>query len=68
MSDQPGALTPDATLALLLDILTKAAAAHGIHEATDLGGQRDEDWPTWYAAHMAATLASSGYVISGPTP
>jgi catechol 2,3-dioxygenase-like lactoylglutathione lyase family enzyme len=33
--------------------LIRAATAHGEHEARN-GGQYDEQWPTWYAAHMVA--------------
>ncbi|BAL87533.1 hypothetical protein AMIS_23130 [Actinoplanes missouriensis 431] len=33
--------------------LRDAAAAHGKHEAEDLGGKVDENWPAWYAAYMA---------------
>jgi catechol 2,3-dioxygenase-like lactoylglutathione lyase family enzyme len=33
--------------------LIRAATAHGEHEARN-GGQRDEQWPTWYAAYMVA--------------
>ena len=36
--------------------LTRAATAHGEHEKRH-GGQRDADWPAWYAAYMAAELA-----------
>jgi catechol 2,3-dioxygenase-like lactoylglutathione lyase family enzyme len=36
--------------------LTRAATAHGEHEKRH-GGQRDENWPAWYAAYMAAELA-----------
>ncbi len=31
--------------------MRRAAAAHGEHEA-GMGGQRDENWPEWYAAYM----------------
>ncbi|MEV4313020.1 hypothetical protein [Actinocrispum sp. NPDC049592] len=48
---------------ILLDALKKAAAAHGKYEADELGGVYDEDWPQWYAQHMARTLAESGYLI-----
>jgi len=37
----------------LASALRRAAAAHGEHEART-GGQRDENWPDWYAAYMAA--------------
>jgi catechol 2,3-dioxygenase-like lactoylglutathione lyase family enzyme len=36
--------------------LIRAATAHGEHEARN-GGVRDEEWPTWYAAYMAAAQA-----------
>lgn len=45
---------------VVLDALERAAAAHGVHEAEELGGVYDEEWPSWYAAHMAATLAEHG--------
>ncbi len=37
----------------LASALRRAATAHGEHEART-GGQRDENWPDWYAAYMAA--------------
>jgi hypothetical protein len=52
---------------ILLDLLTRAAAAHGIHETEELGGVFDEEWPDWYADHMVKTLADAGYEIS-PRP
>jgi catechol 2,3-dioxygenase-like lactoylglutathione lyase family enzyme len=33
--------------------LRRAARAHGEHEART-GGQRDENWPDWYAAYLVA--------------
>ena len=48
---------------ILLDALKRAAAAHGIHEAKELGGVYDKDWPEWYAAHMTRTLADAGYEL-----
>jgi hypothetical protein len=33
--------------------LIRAATAHGEHEKRN-GGKRDENWPAWYAAYMAA--------------
>jgi catechol 2,3-dioxygenase-like lactoylglutathione lyase family enzyme len=33
--------------------LRRAEAAHGQHEKR-MGGQRDENWPDWYAAYMVA--------------
>lgn len=61
MSEAP--LPEDTTTEVLLDALKRAAAAHGIHEAKDLGGVYDEDWPQWYAAHMTRTLADTGYEL-----
>jgi len=37
----------------LASALRRAASAHGQHEART-GGQRDEDWPDWYAAYIVA--------------
>jgi hypothetical protein len=33
--------------------LKRAGAAHGEHEKRN-GGQRDENWPAWYAEYMLA--------------
>lgn len=52
------------TTAIILDALKKAAAAHGVHEAEELGGVYDEAWPQWYAAHMVRTLADGGFRLS----
>ncbi|KQX07748.1 MULTISPECIES: hypothetical protein [unclassified Leifsonia] len=68
MNDTSTPLTPEATLALVLDILNEAAEAHGVHEATVLGGVHDVEWPQWYADHMVANLEAHGYQIVGPTP
>jgi hypothetical protein len=56
-------MTPTTT-DILLDLLKGAAAAHGIHEKEDLGGVFDEQWPEWYAAHMAEALTREGYTIT----
>jgi catechol 2,3-dioxygenase-like lactoylglutathione lyase family enzyme len=37
----------------LVSALIRTATAHGEHEKR-MGGQRDEKWPVWYAAYMAA--------------
>jgi catechol 2,3-dioxygenase-like lactoylglutathione lyase family enzyme len=37
----------------LASALRRAEAAHGEHEKRN-GGQRDENWPEWYARYMAA--------------
>ena len=36
--------------------LKRAAAAHGEHQKRN-GGQRDENWPAWYAEYMVAEQA-----------
>ncbi|WP_433534167.1 VOC family protein [Micromonospora sp. CA-249363] len=36
----------------LADALRRAAAAHGAHE--ERTGQRDENWPDWYATYLVA--------------
>jgi hypothetical protein len=52
------------TTETVLDALQRAAAAHGIHEEQELGGVYDEEWPQWYAAHMAQTLADAGHPVA----
>jgi catechol 2,3-dioxygenase-like lactoylglutathione lyase family enzyme len=37
----------------LANAMRRASAAHGEHEKRN-GGQRDENWPDWYAAYMVA--------------
>jgi len=41
-----------ASAADLAGALRRAEAAHGEHEQRT--GERDENWPDWYAAYMAA--------------
>jgi predicted enzyme related to lactoylglutathione lyase len=51
----PGRVAGDATYASSNDLaqaLRRAEAAHGEHEKRT--GQRDTDWPSWYAAYMLA--------------
>lgn len=45
--------TSFASAADLAAAFRRAEAAHGEHEARN-GGQRDENWPEWYAAYMVA--------------
>ncbi|WP_353073444.1 VOC family protein [Tunturiibacter gelidoferens] len=50
----PGRVTGDTTYASANDLasaLRRAGAAHGEHEKRT-GGQRDENWPDWYAEYM----------------
>jgi catechol 2,3-dioxygenase-like lactoylglutathione lyase family enzyme len=42
----------------LASALRRAEAAHGQHEKR-MGGQRDENWPDWYAAYMVAEQAGT---------
>src|SRR6476660_6695227 len=43
----------------LASAFRRAEAAHGEHEKNVLGGQRDENWPEWYAASMVAEQAGT---------
>ena len=56
------ATTEPSSSELILDLLERAADAHGVHEK-DIG-KPDPDWPRWYAAHMARALHEGGYEIS----
>jgi catechol 2,3-dioxygenase-like lactoylglutathione lyase family enzyme len=49
------ATTTFASVNDLASALRRAEAAHGQHEKRT--GQRDENWPDWYAAYMAAEQA-----------
>ena len=54
----PGRVAGDTTYASVGDLsqaLRRAEAAHGQHEKRT--GQRDADWPTWYAEYMIAEQA-----------
>jgi catechol 2,3-dioxygenase-like lactoylglutathione lyase family enzyme len=50
--------TTYASTADLESALVRASTAHGEHEARN-GGQRDENWPAWYAAYMVAEQAGT---------
>jgi len=58
----PGRLDPATTTFAsandLASALRRAEAAHGEHERR-AGGGRDENWPDWYAAYMAAEQAGT---------
>jgi len=58
----PGRIDADATafatVADLAGAMRRASVAHGEHEART-GGVRDENWPDWYAAYMAAEQAGT---------
>jgi len=58
----PGRLDPATTTFAsandLASALRRAEAAHGEHEKR-AGGGRDENWPDWYAAYMAAEQAGT---------
>jgi catechol 2,3-dioxygenase-like lactoylglutathione lyase family enzyme len=51
------AATAFVSAADLASALRRAAAAHGEHEKRT--GQRDENWPDWYAAYMVAEQAGT---------
>jgi catechol 2,3-dioxygenase-like lactoylglutathione lyase family enzyme len=56
----PGRVTGATTYASVPDLaqtLRRAEAAHGEHEKRT--GQRDADWPSWYAAYMVAEQAGT---------
>jgi len=57
----PGRIDPAATSFAsardLASALRRAEAAHGQHEKRT--GQRDENWPDWYAAYMVAEQAGT---------
>lgn len=56
----PGRIDSNATTyasgADLAAALRRASEAHGEHEKRN-GGQRDENWPDWYAEYMVAEQA-----------
>jgi catechol 2,3-dioxygenase-like lactoylglutathione lyase family enzyme len=49
-------MTSYASEADLASALRRASEAHGEHEKRN-GGQRDENWPDWYAKYMVAEQA-----------
>jgi hypothetical protein len=51
------AATAFASAADLASALRRAEAAHGQHEKRI--GQRDANWPDWYAAYMVAEQAGT---------
>ena len=56
----PGRVAGDTTYGSAQDLaqaLRRAEAAHGEHEKRT--GQRDADWPAWYAAYMVAEQAGT---------
>jgi len=52
------ATTTFASVSDLASALRRASAAHGKHEERT-GGQRDENWPDWYAAYMVAEQSNA---------
>jgi hypothetical protein len=50
------AATTFASASDLASAMQRASVAHGEHEARN-GGQRDENWPDWYADYMAREQA-----------
>ena len=52
------ATTTFASASDLASAFRRTEAAHGQHEKR-MGGQRDENWPDWYAAYMVAEQAGT---------
>jgi hypothetical protein len=49
---------------VILRLLKETAAAHGRHEADELGGVFDEEWPEWYSTYLADRLHAEGLRLS----
>src|SRR5690349_24058049 len=47
-----------ASVSDLANAMRRASVAHGKHEERN-GGQRDENWPDWYASYMVAEQAGT---------
>jgi hypothetical protein len=58
----PGRIDPGTTsyasVSELADALRRAAEAHGEHEKRH-GGERDENWPDWYAEYLVSEQAGT---------
>jgi catechol 2,3-dioxygenase-like lactoylglutathione lyase family enzyme len=52
------AATNFASASDLANAMRRASVAHGKHEERN-GGQRDENWPDWYASYMVAEQAGT---------
>ena len=55
----------DLTKEDLTGLLREAEKAHGQYEREELGGERDADWPSWYAEFIVNALRERG---EGPGP
>jgi len=53
----PPAATTFASASDLANAMRRAEHAHGEHEKRT--GERDENWPSWYAAYMVAEQAGA---------
>ncbi|MEO8263218.1 MAG: hypothetical protein ABI566_11680 [Pseudolysinimonas sp.] len=53
---------------IILRLLKDTAAAHGKHEAEELGGVFDEQWPEWYSTYMTDRLHEEGYRLVDSAP
>jgi hypothetical protein len=42
----------DERAARVAELLDEAETAHGAYEEAELGGDRDEEWATWYAGYV----------------
>jgi hypothetical protein len=50
----------DLTKEELTGLLREAERAHGQYEQEELGGERDADWPSWYADYIVNALREPG--------
>jgi hypothetical protein len=55
----------DVTKEELAGLLREAEEAHGRYEKEELGGERDADWPSWYAEFIVNALRERA---EGPGP
>ena len=60
-------ITAKTTTDVILEALNSAAEAHGNFEADVLHGEYDDEWPQWYASHMANWLRAQNFVLAQPT-
>ena len=55
LSNRQAELSAGVSPATVVNVMRRAAAAHGEHEKRI--GKEDPDWPDWYAAYMVAEAA-----------
>ena len=57
-------MTTESDRDIILRLLKETAAAHGKHEAEELGGVFDEEWPEWYSTYLTDRLHGEGLRLS----